>query len=568
MGKKEKKKLSKKNITIAVLLFLLFALCMVPLAQYTATRNDYTEMDIDDGWDALVLANGEQKEYSDIVISETQFPMLNDGDILTLERMLPDAQVSNPVLCVYSIHCYVTAYLDGEKFYEFGHKSRNEEMLPGYGYLVIPLTENYSGKKLTLVYEVQEDGAFEGLQKPSIMNSTYRSHNIMSRNRINMLISMVLVVVGFLGMIVSASLTIKNQMFVRIFWVSMFGFLVSLWSMCNNDMISIFIMNISEKAYVEYLTFYIMALPFLLYFANRIVVPGLAKWMKIYYWSLIALQVIFFVGVNVLHVLDIMHFPKFVTVNHINLVLTFGAFALLHVAERRLYHKTDWKIAIGFGITVLLALGEMVRFNLQKYVTGFAGNQYISVISLGVLVIVVTLFIDFSQRLSNILYRATRNSVLQQMAYIDDLTGLANRRKCEEWLKSYTNDQGSYAVVNMDMNLLKAMNDTFGHSVGDDALKSFADVLRMVFPDNALICRTGGDEFAVILPNCDEAKTQLLVRGMLEEMERRNEKEEVITLSTAYGCAYSHESDNPYNVYKLADQRMYACKKDMHLARI
>lgn len=560
-------KIEKRQIILVILAVLFVVGLFVGFLIFTAPTGHYPVADIDSGWNVSI--NDGEHTYSDITLSKTKFSMMEKGDTMVLERVLPNETIRHPVLCFYSIHCYVKAYLEGELFYEYGHENWSVESLPGYGYQVTQLPDNYEGKTLRLEYSVVENQAFEGLQKPSIMNGTYRTQNMMSANRVNLIVCMFLVIVGFLGMVVSALMLLKGSLFRKLFWISLFSCVVGLWSMCNNETMSIFVMNISEKSYVEYLCFYLMCIPFLLYFYDRVNVPGLAKWLKVYYAIVCIGQLLMFVIVNIAHYTNWFHYPACVPVVHIFLVLSFLFFVLLLVAERRLYHKTEWRIAIGFGIAALIAMIEVIRFNIQKYFTGFLDNKYNSALALGVLFVVGTMLLDLGVKIANAMEQNTRNKFLKQMAYMDDLTGLSNRRKCEEHLKELDESgEKNYTIINMDMNLLKAINDTFGHDVGDKALQMFADVLRMVFPSQANIYRMGGDEFAVIIPGVDEEKSQEYIRVMIDEMERRNMVEEEITLSTAYGCAYSYEGAQAHSVYKLADQRMYNCKKDMHLERV
>jgi len=563
--KKEGKRITKKGIIYGCFLFIVLLAISIPFVIRTdPDRSNFEELSIDDGWH--VEASG--KTYENMTISQNRFDMQNRGDVFYMSRTLPiEQEVDHPVLCVYSMHCYLQVFLDGELIYDYGHKSKLESLLPGYGMQVIPISDNYSGKKVEIYYYVQENRAFDGLQGPVIMNSTYRTQNLISRNRINALICMFLVIFGLVGMFGSAILCFRNQVFLRTFSLTLFSFTIGIWSMCNNELMSLLFMNVSEKSYIEYLSFYLISLSFMLYFHDRVAVKGLPLWIKIYYLIVVGGQLICYVAFIVLHFTGLCSFPHFVTWEHIFLIFAILFFVLLNVAERKLYHKTEWRITIGFAIATILSLVEMIRFNVQKFITGFENNKYNSSLAIGVLIIVLTLTIDFSSKVLEALYRDAKNQLLQQMAYLDELTGLFNRRQCEEKLRALEKYTRRYAIINLDMNLLKAINDTFGHDVGDRALKNFAEVLRDSFPEKAEICRMGGDEFAIILMDANEAQAMEGIRKMNEEMERRNAEDDIITLSTAYGCAFSTECENPHAVYRLADQRMYACKKEMHLGR-
>jgi diguanylate cyclase (GGDEF)-like protein len=90
----------------------------------------------------------------------------------------------------------------------------------------------------------------------------------------------------------------------------------------------------------------------------------------------------------------------------------------------------------------------------------------------------------------------------QLQASTDNLTGLLNRRSLENQVRVLRNDRVPYAVAMSDLDHFKELNDTYGHETGDRALRLFADSLRQSLRDHDLVCRRGGEEFAVVLPEC------------------------------------------------------------------
>nr|MCR4587128.1 GGDEF domain-containing protein [Lachnospiraceae bacterium] len=127
----------------------------------------------------------------------------------------------------------------------------------------------------------------------------------------------------------------------------------------------------------------------------------------------------------------------------------------------------------------------------------------------------------------------------------------------------YENNNIDYCIISIDVNGLKATNDTYGHLEGDNLLKGFADALRSVVGRNGFCCRTGGDEFLVLLPeSVSQAETDMLrFMGLLED---KNERESHLwKYKAAHGCAMRGEADSFHEAYLLADQRMYEKKRKM-----
>jgi diguanylate cyclase (GGDEF)-like protein len=95
-----------------------------------------------------------------------------------------------------------------------------------------------------------------------------------------------------------------------------------------------------------------------------------------------------------------------------------------------------------------------------------------------------------------------------EQASTDTLTGLLNRRSFEQKLAEVRATRSSLTIAMADLDHFKALNDTYGHDTGDRALKLFARVLRDSLRADDLICRYGGEEFALAFPACSSADAQ------------------------------------------------------------
>ena len=107
---------------------------------------------------------------------------------------------------------------------------------------------------------------------------------------------------------------------------------------------------------------------------------------------------------------------------------------------------------------------------------------------------------------------ARKNQLLEQKAYIDIHTGLPNKGSCEELLNNREILREPTACVIFDLNNLKTVNDTMGHSAGDQLILSFARLLRRVIPEKHFVGRYGGDEFMAVIYHTDRQE----VEGILD----------------------------------------------------
>lgn len=143
----------------------------------------------------------------------------------------------------------------------------------------------------------------------------------------------------------------------------------------------------------------------------------------------------------------------------------------------------------------------------------------------------------------------------------DNLTGLYNRSFFEAELERLDSARMlPVSLIIIDINGLKLANDGFGHKVGDQLLMQTAELLRQCCRQEDIICRIGGDEFIVILPETSSKQAETIRRRMIDKTKIKN-NELPINLSMAVGISTKKvESDNILDAFKLAEEKMYRHK--------
>ena len=557
----------KKKIYYFIVMAALILIMVIPVRMATTEKNvESNDIVLDDRWTVTV----NDKVYKDVTLSKFRFDMGNRGDILTFEHVIPRYDTTeDPTINLYSIHATVKVSVDNEVIYQYGQERYREKKLLGYGRHFIPLAKNQMGKKLTIEMHISENNAFDGQQPVIISDGRKFISKDIAGKRFNLAISMFLMVFGVIIMILSMLMLKSSVNFIQTFCIAMFSFLVGCWTLCNNDLIEYFTPDLLVKTYMEYMTFYVLPLPFTYYFRDRLEEKGFPKWLKIYFKVLIILEIAFVAFTYTMQFFNIMHLPAFLSGVHILMVLALLFIVFINIWARKNSQNSINSVMVGFAIAVILTVIELMRFNINKYFLGFSQNQYSSTTCFAVLIIVISLLVDYGKKISQTLYRIAQQQLFKQMAYMDELTGLANRRKCEEYIKELETHTEKYCILCFDLNLLKKINDTYGHEKGDELIKRFADVLREVYSLYGITARTGGDEFVAILNNVSVQETEKLISDMLILIETKNKEEDILKLSTAYGYAMSDEvaDSNPHIIYKLADDRMYECKKKSKMGR-
>ena len=151
-------------------------------------------------------------------------------------------------------------------------------------------------------------------------------------------------------------------------------------------------------------------------------------------------------------------------------------------------------------------------------------------------------------------------SMQNELAYKDSLTGLHNRQYLDKILNTWNGRSG----IMVDMDYFKEINDRFGHSVGDRALKDTADLLVAASPDNSIVIRFAGDEFILLLSTGQEIlieKVEENIRKAVDEFNRTADRPYKISLSMGHALYEQKDEDS---FLEAIDSAMYKDKRIRH----
>ncbi|WP_084384846.1 putative bifunctional diguanylate cyclase/phosphodiesterase [Novosphingobium naphthalenivorans] len=152
---------------------------------------------------------------------------------------------------------------------------------------------------------------------------------------------------------------------------------------------------------------------------------------------------------------------------------------------------------------------------------------------------------------------------MEHMARHDELTGLANRAHCREHLRDVLGEtESTVTIALVDLDHFKAVNDTYGHHFGDVVLKDAASRMRKLLPSDALLCRIGGDEFAIIFRRSSLMQAELVAKSIIAALsEPFFVHGHLIHIGATVGFASSpYDSRDPETLMRYADLALYAAK--------
>lgn len=153
----------------------------------------------------------------------------------------------------------------------------------------------------------------------------------------------------------------------------------------------------------------------------------------------------------------------------------------------------------------------------------------------------------------------------QRQATTDGLTGLNNRHLLQDQQRVLhslaTRHSQPYAAVALDVDSLKQVNDTFGHEVGDLALRGFANVIRKTIRTSDIPVRTGGDEFLILLPMTTLADAKIMAERLHVALEVQGRAEPRSAITASAGVAAWRPGRTSEQVLEAADAMLYAAKR-------
>lgn len=234
--------------------------------------------------------------------------------------------------------------------------------------------------------------------------------------------------------------------------------------------------------------------------------------------------------------------------------------------EDRPANRARWALMLMFASIALSAVARLATVVLaaepvteatRRY-SGIQGAVILLFMLLPMLLVSATLAIASARQLADLSYQAST----------DELTGAASRRflfaSAERWLTAATSTSAHTALMMIDIDHFKSVNDRHGHVVGDRVLRHVACVLRTSLRENALVARYGGEEFCALVPVDDERQARAVAERLRRSVEVNvyHEDDLQVPVTVSIGMALHRAGYTLQDVLHAADRRVYQAKTD------
>ena len=239
---------------------------------------------------------------------------------------------------------------------------------------------------------------------------------------------------------------------------------------------------------------------------------------------------------------------------------TFAVFAWIQTIPITCYLL----LGLRLGMYVSIVFVSIGLFAFSRRYSSEALLQHVEIIAnIGLASLAVMIFAHIYER-----SRILNEQRLTEQATTDALTGLPNRLKLAEVFERERahalRHDAPLALVFIDIDHFKQINDRFGHDVGDRALAHFATVLAQHLRSNDLFCRLGGEEFAVLLPGSTAAQAYAIANGLRERLAALplTAEGDVLHMTLSAGVSsYGTDGQSLNELMLVADRRTYAAKR-------
>lgn len=509
--------------------------------------------------------NVKGQDYQDVNLEVFRVHNLQKGDTMTLEKQLPETwEFAAPALCIPIRQTVIDVYIDDELIYQYGHQRfKNNENI-GNGMRFVHLSEDTLGKKLRIEMKVGEDNAFVSVSSVWIADWQDVYRYVITENRVPFLLGTFLFVFGVIMALLLVVAIAHEFRYWDFLFISLFSLCMGLWTLCYNDVMVIFALPPYTITLIQNMA--LLFAPLTIVGHMYVYVKKLKQPKTTYvYYGLLVVQAVFTAIVILLHAFDLLHTSESIKFQYILFGFLVVFFGYLLVASAK--KNKDYKVLyyIGMLIVQITIIYELLTYALTRY-AGLGSLRIKGISAFGIIAFVAVILLDLYRDISIRQIEAKEKEFLLRRAYTDELTKVHNRSYCSEYMDSLQSEHvKNYSIFSLDINNLKQTNDTYGHSAGDSLIRRAAKLLEETFHDRGVIGRMGGDEFIVIIPISDKIAIENLIEIFKEFVIEENEANDSVKLSIAYGYAMSTEMENASveEIYKLADNRMYECKRSM-----
>jgi len=458
-------------------------------------------------------------------------------------------QYQGTCLCFDISHHHIQVYMDDELIYSLtGSENNRIGKNVSSNWCTIHLEQEHDGKLLTVILTPLFEAAV-GKEPEFLLGSHYAiTIDLLSRELPLLVLSVICILLG----VFVAAASVYLRYVVRadangIVYLGLFSIIIGLWKITDLRVMPLLLPDISMALGYICIGALLLTGPCLLLYFSTLFVEQKRRPLHLLsiFGSVICLIVL------VMQLLGISEIRQNLYISHALLIVAVASIPLTSLLNQ-IIHKASglrrsWKLLlllfVGIALDLLLYYHNNENGALSFSIMGF------------ILYTLITLL--------------TRIQKATQKAYTDSHTGLVNRNRWSELMDNRIAIPEPYGILVIDLNGLKHINDTIGHEAGDQVIFQLSSILRNTLPPTSVICRWGGDEFAVLLSGVNRTQLDYYMDVLLTTSHTYNSEHPELPIHFAIGASLSSEHLNASraDLFRLADEEMYRNKQAWYAHR-
>ena len=477
---------------------------------------------------------------------------------IRVSRIVSPDTVRGNDLCFETSNMFFSVYVNDKLVYEY-HPELPRICGKYYGEYIhtVDLDVDEEDSVLTIEYEALLDSPWTTFRYMELHDGGTYVISLIESNLGSFLTSFIVFIIGATIVVVGFMLNQKSDRIVEPVSLGTTAIILAAWTSSGSRILQLVSGNPAVVRVMDYLDLIWLPIPVMLFVSS---VTGMLK-------SKLTAFNLSLVGINTLltfaFVLSGMGDYNDVLI-FTHLIIAFGSGSIIYmivtsIRKANKIGKSMQSMLWAFGILIFTGLVDAVRYYT------FASKDTAMCTRIGLIIFVIILATYELNNIIDINAKSAQAEIKDKLAHVDGLTGLYNRLSFTETEDEIRKaKQGKYVVIQFDINFLKTVNDTYGHSEGDRYIITAADIINKSFSEYGKCFRIGGDEFFAILSGKDPEKDFEAGLEIFDKLVKEyNENNDLpVPLQIAHGkSVYVPGKESLEEAEKAADKLMYERKK-------
>jgi diguanylate cyclase (GGDEF)-like protein len=469
-----------------------------------------------------------------------------------------DNSVGN-ILAFYTVHQSVEVYVGGQLIYQYPVENNNLfSSSPGYcwNFVELPNVEN----DVEIIIRSPYSQYLSEIPTFYIGNEISLPASIISSQILPFMLCVAMFVFGLVLIIYHMALSHNLDSDGKLLKLGIFSIFLSIWSINECNITTLLLRNNLVTSYMAFLSLMLLPFPF-----GRFVQTFYQDTNKIWtiFYRANIVQIVFSLALMLLHMYDL---RQTLWMTHFILIFII---CIVVIQSYRLLKDGVVSRNVKIHLLCICICALTLSMDLIGYYAGLHDNSRYG--RIGFFIYILILGMSSMKESISLMKKGQEADAYQRLAYTDQMTGLNNRTCFNYDFEKLSEKPYDITVIDFDLNNLKYTNDTFGHSAGDQYIKSCASIIYDIFKGIGKCYRVGGDEFVVIIQKSSEIDMThylAMLESSVDDANRQTQNKN-LKMQIAYGYAvYDSVSDkNLEDTYNRADKIMYKDKENKKTIR-